>query len=409
VSSIESRADWRTPTVILVASGIVLTLSTGLRHGFGLFLQPMSGDLHWGRETFALAIAMQNLVWGAVQPFTGMIADRFGTARVVVLGTILYVLGLAAMAHATTPLALMLSCGVLIGTGLSGLTYSVIAGVLGRAYPPEKRSMVLGIAAAAGSFGQFALLPATQWLLSHLGWYGALLALAAIGALMGPVAVALVEKSNSTVHAFRQSAREAMREALSHRGYMLLTIGFFVCGFQIVFVGVHLPAYLADKGLPAHVAVTALALIGLFNIVGTYVAGWLGSRMPRKYILSGIYFLRSVVIALFVWLPLSPFSVYGFAVALGLLWLSTVPPTNSVVAGIFGVRYLAMLAGFTFFSHQIGSFLGAWLGGLVFDRSGSYDLVWWLSIALGIVAGLLNLPIDEREIERPVALAGGHS
>jgi len=311
------------------------------------------------------------------------------------------------MAHASTPLALMLSCGVLIGTGLSGLTYSVIAGALGRAYPAEKRSMVLGIAAAAGSFGQFALLPVTQWLLSHLGWYGALLALAGIGALMGPVAVALVEKSNSAVHAFRQSAREAMREALSHRGYLLLTIGFFVCGFQVVFVGVHLPAYLADKGLPAYVAVTALALIGLFNIVGTYVAGWLGSRMPRKYILSGIYFLRSVVILLFVWLPLSPLSVYAFAVALGLLWLSTVPPTNSVVAGIFGVRYLAMLAGFTFFSHQIGSFLGAWLGGLVFDRTGSYDLVWWLSIALGIVAGLLNLPIDEREIKRPVALAGG--
>ena len=409
MSSIESRADWRTPTVILVASAVILTLSVGLRHGFGLFLQPMSADLHWGRETFALAIAMQNLVWGAVQPFTGMIADRFGTARVVVIGTILYVAGLAAMAHATTPLALMLSCGVLIGTGLSGLTYSIIAGVLGRAYPPERRSMVLGIAAAAGSFGQFALLPVTQWLLTHLGWYGALLALAGIGVLMGPVAVALVEKPGSVVHAFRQSAGEAMREALSHRGYMLLTIGFFVCGFQIVFVGVHLPAYLADKGLPARVAVTALALIGLFNIVGTYATGWLGSRMPRKYILSGIYFSRSVVIALFVWLPLTPLSVYAFATALGLLWLSTVPPTNSLVAHIFGVRYLAMLAGFTFFSHQIGSFLGAWLGGLAFDRTGSYDLVWWLSIALGIVAGLLNLPIDEREIKRPVVLAGGHS
>ena len=263
--------------------------------------------------------------------------------------------------------------------------------------------MVLGIAAAAGSFGQFALLPVTQWLLSHLGWYGALLTLAAIGALMGPFAVALVERSDSAVHAFRQSAGEAMREALSHRGYMLLTIGFFVCGFQVVFVGVHLPAYLADKGLPAHVAVTALALIG------TYVTGWLGSRMPRKYILSGIYFSRSVVIALFFWLPLTPLSVYAFAVALGLLWLSTVPPTNSLVAHIFGVRYLAMLAGFTFFSHQIGSFLGAWLGGLAFDRTGSYDLVWWLSIALGIVAGLLNLPIDEREIKRPVVLAGGRS
>ena len=402
MATANSRADWRTPTVILVASAVVLMLSMGLRHGFGLFLQPMSADLHWGRETFALAIAVQNLVWGATQPFTGMIADRFGTAKVVVIGTVLYVLGLVTMAHATTPLALMLSCGVLIGAGLSGLTYSVVAGALGRAYPPEKRSMVLGIAAAAGSFGQFALLPLTQWLLSHLGWYGALLALAAVGLLMGPVAIALVEKSESTAHAFRQSASAAMREALSHRGYMLLTLGFFVCGFQVVFVGVHLPAYLADKGFPPHVAVTALALVGLFNIVGTYVAGWLGSRMPRKYILSGIYFSRSVVIALFVWLPLSPLSVYAFAIALGLLWLSTVPPTNSLVAHIFGVRYLAMLAGFTFFSHQIGSFLGAWLGGLVFDRTGSYDLVWWLSIALGIAAGLVNLPIDEREIKRPL-------
>jgi predicted MFS family arabinose efflux permease len=309
------------------------------------------------------------------------------------------------MAHATTQLTLLLSCGLLSGTGLSGLTYSVIAGVLGRAYPPEKRSMVLGISAAAGSFGQFALLPVTQWLISNLGWYGALLALAGIGLLMGPLAIALVERRTGEVHAFRQSASEAMREALSHRGYLLLTIGFFVCGFQIVFIGVHLPAYLADKGLPAHVAVTALALIGLFNIVGTYATGWMGSRMPRKYILSGIYFSRSIVIALFVWLPISPLSVYAFAIALGLLWLSTVTPTNSLVAHIFGVRYLAMLAGFTFFSHQIGSFLGAWLGGLVFDRTGNYDLVWWLSIALGIAAGLVNLPIDEREIRRPLPAA----
>ena len=402
MSSTHARADWRTPTVILVSGGLVLTLAMGLRHGFGLFLQPMSADLHWGRETFALAMAVQNLVWGIAQPFAGMIADRFGTARVVLAGAILYVLGLVAMAHATSQLTLLLSCGLLIGTGLSGLTYSVIAGVLGRAYPPEKRSMVLGIAAAAGSFGQFALLPVTQWLLSHLGWYGALMALAGIAVLMGPLAIALVEKSSGQAHAFRQSASEAMGEALAHRGYLLLTIGFFVCGFQLVFIGVHLPAYLADKALPAHVAVTALALIGLFNIIGSYATGWLGTRMPRKYILSGIYFSRSIAIALFVWLPISPLSVYAFAIALGLLWLSTVPPTNGVVAQIFGVRYLAMLAGFTFFSHQIGSFLGAWLGGRLFDKTGSYDVMWWLSVALGIAAGLVNLPIDEREIKRPV-------
>ena len=405
MSPAASRADWRTPTVILVCGGLVLMLSMGLRHGFGLFLQPMSTDLTWGRETFALAMAVQNLVWGIMQPFSGMIADRYGTAKVVLAGAVLYVLGLVTMAHATTPLALVLTCGVLIGTGLSGVTFSVISGVLGRAYPPERRSMVLGISAAAGSFGQFAMVPATQWLLSYLGWYGALLALAGVGLLMGPLAVALVEKRAGKAHAFRQSAGEAMREALSHRGYLLLTVGFFVCGFQVVFIGVHLPAYLADKGMPAHVAVTALALIGLFNIVGTYSTGWLGSRMPRKYILSAIYFGRSVVIAVFLWLPLTAVSVYAFSVALGLLWLSTVPPTNSIVAHIFGVRYLAMLSGFTFFSHQIGSFLGAWLGGRFYDQTGSYDVVWWISIALGIAAGLINLPIDEREIRRPAAAA----
>jgi predicted MFS family arabinose efflux permease len=304
------------------------------------------------------------------------------------------------MAHATAPWVFILTAGVLIGTGLSGVTFSVISGALGRNFPPEKRSMALGISAAAGSFGQFALLPLTQWLLSHVGWYGALLILAGVGILMAPLAAALVEKRHPQAHSVQQSARQAMAEAVGHRGYVLLTLGFFVCGFQVVFVGVHLPAYLADNGLAAHVAVTALALIGLFNIVGTYAAGWLGGRMPNRYILSFIYFGRAVVIALFVFLPLSALTVYAFAIALGLLWLSTVPPTNGIVAQIFGVRYLAMLTGFTFFSHQIGSFLGAWLGGRLYDTTGSYDVVWYLSIALGVIAGLLNLPIDERRIAR---------
>ena len=297
----------------------------------------------------------------------------------------------------------MLTAGVLIGTGLSGVTYSVVSGVLGRRFPPEKRSMALGISAAAGSFGQFAVLPFTQWLLTNIGWHGALLALAAVALLIVPLAAAMVERHETRAHAFQQSAGEAMSEALGHRGYVLLTLGFFVCGFQVVFVGVHLPAYLADRGMPAHVAVMALALIGLFNIVGTYIAGWLGGRMSKKYILSFIYFARAVVFALFFFLPLSAFSVYAFAIALGLLWLSTVPPTNSLVAQIFGVRYMAMLSGFVFFSHQVGSFLGAWLGGKLYDTTGSYDVVWYLSIALGIVAGLINLPIDERAIKRPAA------
>jgi predicted MFS family arabinose efflux permease len=407
MNATSSRHDWRTPLVVLVASGIVLSLSLGIRHGFGLFLQPMSADLGWGRETFALAMAVQNLVWGATQPFAGMLADRFGTARVVLAGAVLYALGLFAMAHSTVPVMLVLSAGVLIGVGLSGLTFSIFAGILGRKFPPEKRSMALGISAAAGSFGQFAVLPLTQWLLTHLGWYGALLALGSLGLLMLPLAAALVERRETVAHTFRQSASEALREALGHRGYMLLTLGFFVCGFQLVFIGVHLPAYLADRGMAPHVAVTALALIGLFNIIGTYTAGLLGNRMPKRYILSFIYFGRAVVIALFVFLPLSPISVYAFAVALGLLWLSTVPPTNSIVAQVFGVRHLAMLAGFTFLSHQIGSFLGAWLGGKLYDTTGSYDLVWYLSIALGVLAGLINLPIDERQIERSIAKPAG--
>jgi predicted MFS family arabinose efflux permease len=392
---------WRTSTVVLVCAGLVLTLGMGIRHGFGLFLQPMSADLGWGRETFALAIAVQNLMWGATQPFAGMLADKYGTARIVVGGALLYALGLVTMAHAATPVLLVLTAGVLIGTGLSGLTFSIMAGVLGRSFPPEQRSMAFGISAAASSFGQFAMLPATQWLLANLGWYGALVALGAIGLLMVPLALGLVEKRAHAAHTFPQSALEAIREALGHRGYVLLTLGFFVCGFQVVFVGVHLPAYLADRGMAPHVAVTALALIGLFNIVGTYSTGWLGSRMPKRYILSAIYFGRAVVIALFLWLPLSVWSVYAFAIALGLLWLSTVPPTNGIVAQVFGVRYLSMLAGFTFLSHQVGSFLGAWLGGRLYDTLGSYDIVWYLSIALGIVAGLINLPVDEREIRRP--------
>jgi len=398
-------AGWRTPRAVLVCGGLILTLGLGIRHGFGLFLYPMTSDLHWSRETFALAFAVQNLVWGLAQPFAGVFADKYGSGRVVAGGALLYVLGVLLMAHPGSPLQFILSAGVLIGLGLTGVTFTTITGVLGRAFPPEKRSMVFGIAGAAGSFGQFAMLPLTQVLLTSVGWYGTLVTLSMIGVLMIPLATALVEKRVAEAHAFRQSAMQAMREALGHRGYVLLTIGFFVCGFQVVFVGVHLPAYLADHGLAPHVAVTALALIGLFNIVGTYTTGWLGARMPKRYILSFIYFGRAVVIALFVWLPLSPFSVYAFAVALGLLWLSTVPPTNGIVAQVFGVRYLAMLSGFTFLSHQIGSFLGAWLGGRFYDLTGSYDVVWYLSIALGIVAGVLNLPIDEKEIRRPRAAA----
>ncbi len=405
MNATRTTASWRSPTVVLVCGGLMLTLSLGIRHGFGLFLQPMSADLHWGRETFALAMAVQNLAWGVTMPFTGMIADKYGAHRVMFAGTALYVAGLLGMAHAHSPIAMVLTCGLLIGAGQSGVTFSVVQGVLGRTFSAEKRSMALGVSAAAGSFGQFALLPVTELLLTSIGWYGALLALSAIALLMAPLAVALVERPDAHAHAHRQSAAEAVHEALGHRGYVLLTLGFFVCGFQVVFVGVHLPAYLADHGFAPHVGVTALALIGLFNIFGTYTTGWLGSRVPKRYILSAIYLGRSVVILLFITLPLTATTVYAFAIALGLLWLSTVPPTNGIVAQVFGVRYMAMLSGITFFSHQIGSFLGAWLGGKLYDTTGSYDVVWWLAIALGVVAGLVNLPVDERAIVRPAARA----
>jgi MFS family permease len=397
--------DWRTPALVLACAAVILTLGTGLRHGFGLFLQPITSEMHWTRETFALALAVQNLVWGVTQPVAGMLADKYGSGRVVASGVLLYALGLALMAHPGTPAQFVLSAGVLIGVGLSGVTFSVISGVIGRAYPPERRSMALGIGVAAGSFGQFALLPLTQWLISRFGWHGALLAMASVALVMGPLAVALAERRAAATHAFEQSAGEAMHEALRHRGYLLLTLGFFVCGFQVVFIGVHLPAYLADHGLAPHVAVTALALIGLFNIVGTYTTGWLGSRVPKRYILSCIYFGRAIAIAIFVLAPLSETSVYAFAMTLGLLWLSTIPPTNSIVAQIFGVRYLAMLSGFAFLSHQVGSFLGAWLGGKLYDATGSYDVVWWISAALGVAAALINLPVDEREIRRDAVTA----
>ena len=394
--------DWRTPTIVLVASAVILSIGMGIRHGFGLFLSPVSVEMGWGRETFALAIAVQNLTWGITQPFTGMLADRFGSAKILIAGCLLYALGLVTMSFSTSPWLFVLTAGVLIGTGQSGVTYSVVSGVLGRKVSPEKRSMALGISAAAGSFGQFAMLPFTQWMLSTLGWHDTLFILAAVALLIVPLAAFMVERHEGNVHAFQQSAREAMNEAIGHRGYILLTLGYFVCGFQVVFVGVHLPSYLADRGMPPHVAVTALALVGVFNIVGTYIAGWLGGRISKKYILSFIYFARAAVFAVFFWLPLSAVTVYGFAIALGMLWLSTVPVTNGLVAQIFGVRYMAMLTGFAFFSHQVGSFLGAWLGGKLYDTTGSYDVVWYLAMALGIVAGLINLPIDERTIKRPV-------
>lgn len=394
-------SHWRTPLVVLVCGGLVMTLAMGVRHGFGLFLQPMTLAHGWGRETFAFALAMQNLLWGLSQPLTGLLADRHGAGKVLFAGTLLYVLGLVGMALSTSGTGFVLSAGFLIGIGLSGTTFSIVYGVLGRVTPPEKRSMALGIAGAAGSFGQFALLPVSQSLISGVGWLEALLILAAVAAMMAPLSVVLAEPHRDlSAGNHQQSAWQAIREAFSHKGFNLLTLGYFVCGFQVVFIGVHLPAYLADQGLTADVGVTCLALIGLFNIFGTFTAGWLGQRFSKKHLLAGIYITRSIVIILFLAAPLTPWSAYLFAMAIGLLWLATVPLTNGIVAQVFGVAYLSMLGGFVFLSHQVGSFLGAWLGGLLFDRTGSYDIVWSIIVALGVLAMAINLPIDQRPLAR---------
>jgi MFS family permease len=394
------NSNWRTPTLILVCGGIIMTLAMGARHGFGLFLQPMSSAHGWGRETFAFALALQNLVWGAAQPFSGMIADRYGAGRVLFGGSVLYVVGLVWMAYAATGTELAISSGVMIGLGLSGTTFSIVYGVLGRTFPPERRSQVLGIAGAAGSFGQFAMLPGTQALITGIGWMETLLILGAVAALMAPLSAVLVEAPRTAANRPTQRIAEAIREAAAQRGFWLLTFGYFVCGFQVVFIGVHLPAYLADHGLPGNVGVTCLALIGFFNIIGTWGAGQLGARHSKKHLLAFIYVTRSVIVVAFLAAPLTAWSAYLFAAAIGTLWLATVPLTNGIIAQVFGVHYLSMLGGFVFFSHQIGSFLGAWLGGVLFDRTGSYDIVWLTSIALGIVAMGANLPIDQRPLAR---------
>ncbi|WP_397453839.1 MFS transporter [Pseudomonas sp. NA-150] len=390
---------WRTSGWILVGSALILALSLGVRHGFGLFLAPMSAQFGWGREVFAFAIAFQNLMWGLAQPFAGALADRFGAAKVVLIGGVLYAVGLIFMSLSSTPLSLSLSAGVLIGIGLSGTSFSVILGVVGRALPPEKRSMGMGIASAAGSFGQFAMLPTTLGLLGWLGWSAALLVLGLLVALIVPLVTMLKDVPLARAEG-DQTLREALHEACTHSGFWLLALGFFVCGFQVVFIGVHLPAYLVDQHLPAKVGTTVLALIGLFNVFGTYTAGWLGGRLSKPRILTGLYLIRAVVIGLFISNPVTETTAYLFGVAMGLLWLSTVPLTNGTVATLFGVRNLSMLGGIVFLFHQLGAFLGGWLGGVVYDRTGSYDLIWQVSILLSLLAAALNWPVRERPVAR---------
>ena len=389
-------------TQVLICGAAIVTLSMGIRHGFGLWLQPVTQAQGWTRETFAFAIAIQNITWGVAGIFAGMVADRFGAFKVIIAGALVYALGLIGMAHAPTPLLFTLSAGVLIGMAQAGTTYVVIYGVIGRNVASDRRSWAMGVAAAAGSFGQFLMVPTEGFLISQFGWQEALVILGIAALMMIPLAWGLHEPGfgGSAIKVREQSISQALREAFKYPSFQLLMAGYFVCGFQVVFIGVHLPSYLKDKGMSPQVASYALALIGLFNVFGTYAAGVLGQKLQKKNILVSIYAARAVIITVFIWAPLSPASVYIFSSFMGLLWLSTVPLTSAAVAQIFGVAHLSMLGGCVFLSHQIGSFLGVWLGGFLYDRMGSYDAVWYITIALGVFAAVINLPVKEAAIVR---------
>lgn len=390
--------------LLVLAGGIVMGLALGVRHVQGLFLLPVSMDRGWSRETFAMAMAVQNLTWGVAQPFTGMIADRYGSAKVIGGGLVCYALGLVGMAYAATPAAFLLTAGVCIGIALSGTAFAAIYGALSRLVPPERRGWALGVAGAVGGLGQFIMVPAAQSLIGGWGWVSALLVFAVLLAIVLPLARPLREPARAAHEPDAPDAdlsmRASIREAFAQPGFWFLNLGFLACGFQLAFIGTHLPAYLMDKGLRASDAVGALAIIALTNVMGTYVCGILGARHRRKYLLAGIYLVRTAAIALFVLLPLSTWTVYAFAAVMGFIWLGTVPLTNGLIAQVFGVRYLTTLFGFVFFGHQLGSFLGVWLGGIVFEATRSYDLIWLVAMVLGVLSAVLHWPIDDREITR---------
>jgi MFS family permease len=392
---------------VLIATGFILTLAMGVRHGFGFWMQPISQAHGWTRETYSLALAVQNLMWGVFGPFAGMAVDKFGTTRVIIIGAVLYAAGLLWMSVIAHPTLFIAGSGILIGAALACTAFGAVSGIIGRTAPEAKRSWAFGMSSAASSFGQFVMMPVEQQLINHSGWQNAFYLLAALLlVVMIPMALRLREPAIIHHDGPQQSIMEAIHEAFAHGPFRLLLAGYFVCGFQVVFIAVHMPAYLKDKGImDPNVAVYALALIGLFNIFGSYYAGKLGGIFPKHYLLSSIYISRTVVIGLFLLAPLSPYSVYIFAAAMGLLWLSTVPLTNGVIAGIFGMKYLSMLSGFVFFSHQLGSFLGVWLGGYIYTKTGNYNMVWMITLALGLFATLINLPINEKPIQRARALA----
>jgi len=408
-SSSEAPAvGWRTPAAIIVCGCLIAIITFGPRSALGFFLTPLSRANDWGRDVFALALALQNLLWGIGQPFAGAIADRFGTIRVLAVGAVIYGVGLVVMAHATSAAMLDISAGLLIGFGLAGCSFNIVLAAFGKLVPERWRSLSFGAGTAAGSFGQFLFSPLAVMLIDAFGWQNTLTIFGVGMLLVLPLSLALTTPpagAPATAGATApQSLKRALSEALGHRSYILLVLGFFTCGFQLQFITVHMPAYLADRGLSAQVGGWTIAVIGLFNIVGSVYAGWLGNRLPKRYILSVIYFLRAAAVLAFISLPVSAVTAILFGAAMGLLWLSTVPPTNALVAVMFGTRWFAMLTGFAFFSHQVGGFLGVWLGGIVFERTGSYDAVWWLSILFGLLSAVINLPIVEKPVVRAAAV-----
>jgi MFS family permease len=394
-------AGWRTPLLIIVAGCLISTVGFGLRSVFGLFLEPMTVANGWSRETFALALAIQNLLWGAGVPVAGALADRFGPARVIAGGAIVYGIGVFGMAEAASPLALHVSAGIVTGLGVAFTAFSLAMAAMARVVGPERRSLALGLGTAAGSFGQVLFSPLAQAWIQSFGWHDALLILALTAGVIIPLAFVLPSGTAARGEPVSdQRMGDALREALGHSGYMLLTVGFFVCGFHVAFITVHFPAYIGDLGLSPEVGAYAIALIGLFNIAGSFLSGMFGQRWSKKAGLSAIYFLRALAILALLAAPKTALTIYLFAGTMGILWLSTVPLTTGIVAQVFGLRYMATLFGIVFFSHQLGSFLGVWLGGFLYDRIGSYDPVWWAGVALGLAAALIHLPIDQRPLAR---------
>ncbi|HEX2632767.1 MAG TPA: MFS transporter [Bradyrhizobium sp.] len=399
-------ASWRTPLVIMICGCAIGLLGFGPRSSLGFFIQPMSGEFSWGRDIFGLALAIQNLLWGLGQPLAGAVADRFGVFRVMCVGAILYAAGLVVMRYAATPLSLDLGAGVLIGFGLSGCSFNLVLSAFSKLLPPERRGVALGVGTAAGSFGQFLFAPFGVALIANFGWQPTLMVFAGLMLLIIPLSLALATPAATTKEvpaADQQSFKTALAEAFGHRSYVLLVLGFFTCGFQLAFITVHLPAYLSDRGISAQTGGWVIASIGLFNIMGSLGVGWLQNHVPKRYILSTIYFIRAVSIVTFISFPITTFSAIMFGAITGLTWLSTVPPTSALVAVMFGTRWFATLYGFAFVSHQVGGFLGVWLGGVVFEQFGSYTPIWWLSVTFGVLSALINLPIVEAPVARPVA------